>query len=110
MSESKSCLVKSQKSTSKLDSDMAAAAEQLIQLSDEDNNNSSSCTTTTTKTKMIQGKRSCEDITCAKIEEIFGKEDEILRPVHKKQKYKSLDRIYKETKPIKVSYGNNLWY
>lgn len=92
-----------------LDSDMAAAAEQLIQLSDEDNN-SSSCTTTTTKKKMIQGKRSSEDTTWAKIEEIFGKEDEILRPAHKKQKYRSLDRIYKETKPIKVSYGNNLWY
>ncbi|XWS41420.1 hypothetical protein CRYUN_Cryun17cG0080500 [Craigia yunnanensis] len=98
---------------------MAAAAQQLMQLSDEDNNSSSNSNDNNNnnnkkiKTKTIDSKRffeqSQDEITSAKIEEIFGKEEEILRPI-KKRRYRFLESIYKETKPIKVSYGNNLWY
>ncbi|KAH9717919.1 hypothetical protein KPL71_022022 [Citrus sinensis] len=60
----------------------AAAAEQLMQLSesDEDNNYSEK-----------SSKR-------AKIEEIFGKESEMCRP--KKRRYRSLDSLYRATKPV----------
>ncbi|ESR41143.1 hypothetical protein KPL70_021752 [Citrus sinensis] len=60
----------------------AAAAEQLMQLSesDEDNNYSE------------KGSKR------AKIEEIFGKESEMCRP--KKRRYRSLDSLYRATKPV----------
>ncbi|XVF15004.1 hypothetical protein REPUB_Repub09cG0111700 [Reevesia pubescens] len=104
------------------DSDMAAAAQQLMQLSDEDNNSSNSNSNdidnnnnNNNKAKMMINKRkrlfeqSPDEITSAKIEEIFGKEEEILRP-NRKRRYRFLESIYKETKPIKVSYGKNSWY
>ncbi|KAK8693195.1 hypothetical protein V6N13_070789 [Hibiscus sabdariffa] len=104
MSDSKSS-VKSRRPSSALDSDMAAAAQQLIQLSDEDNN-SNCCNDKEIETKMIKN-QSQDEITSTKIEEIFGREDEISR---KKQRYRSLQSIYKETKRVKVSYDKNLWY
>ncbi|KAK8566157.1 hypothetical protein V6N13_021228 [Hibiscus sabdariffa] len=108
MSDSKSS-VKSRRPSSTLDSDMAAAAQQLVQLSDEDNN-SNCCNRNDDdkeiETKMIEN-QSQDEITSTKIEEIFGREDEISR---KKQRYRSLQSIYKETKRIKVSYDKNLWY
>lgn len=65
-----------------LGSEEAAAAEQLMQLSesDEDNNYSE------------KGSKR------AKIEEIFGKESEMCRP--KKRRYRSLDSLYRATKPV----------
>ena len=116
MTESKS-LVKLQRLLLMSDSDMATAAQQLLQLSDEDNNSSSSnCNVNNNKKKKIEAKmnskrffeQSQDEITSAKLEEIFGKEEEILRPI-KKRRYRFLESIYKETKPIKVSHGNNLW-
>ncbi|XVE83278.1 hypothetical protein DITRI_Ditri16bG0075000 [Diplodiscus trichospermus] len=117
MSESKS-LVQLQSLLLMSDSDMAAAAQQLMQLSDEDNNSSSSNSNViiNNNKKKIKTKinskgffeQSPDEITSAKIEEIFGKE-EILRPI-KKRRYRFLESIYKETKPMKVSYGKNLWY
>ncbi|OMO55907.1 hypothetical protein CCACVL1_26918 [Corchorus capsularis] len=105
--------------------DMAAAAQQLMQLSDEDNSSVSSSSNGVDEKKILKASKSCkrlishdqyhhqDEITSAKIEEIFGKEEEILRlrASNKKRKYRFLDSIYKETKPIKVSYGKNqLWY
>ncbi|KAL4377624.1 hypothetical protein GQ457_02G009810 [Hibiscus cannabinus] len=102
-------------------SDMAAAAaaQQPMQLSDEDNKDSSSGSndadainnnSSNVKAK-INSKRCCEqsqdEITCAMIEEIFGKEEEISRPTFKKRRYRLLDSIYKETKPLKVRYAKN---
>lgn len=70
-----------------LDSELTTD-QQLMQVSksdNEDNNN---------------GKKSKEEGTYwAIIEEIFGKEDEVLyRP--KKRKYRSLDSLYRATKPV----------
>ncbi|KAK8673748.1 hypothetical protein V6N13_112063 [Hibiscus sabdariffa] len=101
-------------------SDMAAAtaAQQPVQLSDEDNKDSSSGSndadainnSSNVKAK-INSKRCSEqsqdEITCAMIEEIFGKEEEISRPTFKKRRYRLLDSIYKETKPLKVRYTKN---
>ncbi|MBA0824602.1 hypothetical protein Goarm_021259, partial [Gossypium armourianum] len=90
------------------DSDMAAAAQQLMQLSDEDNSSSSSSSNGNNNNKKIIAKmmkderyleQSQNEITSAKIEEIFGKE-EISRPT-KKPRYRFLESIYKETKPMK---------
>ncbi|EOX92359.1 Uncharacterized protein TCM_001308 [Theobroma cacao] len=116
MSESNS-LVKLQRLLLISDSDMAAAAQQLIQLSDEDNNSSSSNNSSNgDNNKIIKAKKSKrlfeqsqDEITSSKIEEIFGKEEEVVRPI-KQRRYRFLDSIYKETKPMKVSYGMNLWY
>lgn len=111
MSESKS-LVKLQRLVLMPDSDMEAAAQQLLQLSDEDNSSNGINKKKKLKSKMRlfeerRRRRSQDEVTSAKIEEIFGKDDEeILRPI-KKQRYRFLESIYKETKPIKVSYGNN---
>ncbi|KAJ0096410.1 hypothetical protein Patl1_27678 [Pistacia atlantica] len=85
------------------DSDMAAAAEQLMQLSDEDCNNCEykSNDKETKKKKLGDGEymRRQNEITWAKIEEIFGKEEEeIYRP--KKKRYRSLVGIYMTTKPM----------
>ncbi|KAE8691227.1 Cellulose synthase 6 [Hibiscus syriacus] len=74
------------------DSDMEAAAQQLIQLSDEVNKNSSN-----------RKRCSQEEITSAMIQEIFGKEEYISRPTFKKRRrYRFLDSIYKDTKPLKI--------
>ncbi|GMI67860.1 hypothetical protein HRI_000455300 [Hibiscus trionum] len=100
------------------DSDMAVAAQQLMQLSDEDNSSSSGSSINSdgnnnkNKAKIMESegcfrKSQCE-ISSAIFEEIFGKE-EISRPT-KKRKYRLLDSIYKETKPAKVSYGDNSRY
>ncbi|KAK8497998.1 hypothetical protein V6N12_001356 [Hibiscus sabdariffa] len=93
------------------DSDMAAAAQQLMQLSEEENSSSSSINSNgnnnNNQSEGCYAQSRCE-ITSAMIEEIFGKE-EISRPT-KKRKYRFLESIYKETKPMKVSYGNNLLY
>ncbi|KAK8672869.1 hypothetical protein V6N13_111226 [Hibiscus sabdariffa] len=107
------------------DSDMAAAAQQLLQLSDEDNCSSSSSINSdgnnNNNNKMMKKKKKIKarmmesegcfrqsqcEITSAIFEEIFGKE-EILRPT-KKRKYRFLESIYEETKPVKVNYGNNI--
>ncbi|GMI86653.1 hypothetical protein HRI_002334600 [Hibiscus trionum] len=92
------------------DSDMATAAQQLMQLSDEDNSSSSSSINSDGNNNQSEGwfTQSRCDITSAMIEEIFGKE-EISRPT-KKRKYRFLESIYKETKPMKVNYGNDLRY
>ncbi|XVF61809.1 hypothetical protein PTKIN_Ptkin08bG0160600 [Pterospermum kingtungense] len=109
--------VKLQRLLSISDSDMAAAAQQLMQLSDEDNNSISSSSSNSHSNSndnsdkklfrskmMINSKRlfeqSQEEITSAMIEKIFGKEEEILRPNYKKRRYRFLESIYKETKPI----------
>ncbi|XVE86617.1 hypothetical protein DITRI_Ditri18aG0048300 [Diplodiscus trichospermus] len=115
MSESKS-LVKLQNLLLMSDSDMAAAAQQLMQLSDEDSSSCSSYSNDDNNKKIKEKmniqrvfEQSQDEITSAKIEEIFGKEEEILRPV-KQRRYRFLASVYKETKPIKVSYGKNSWY
>ncbi|KAG8497254.1 hypothetical protein CXB51_008473 [Gossypium anomalum] len=119
MSESEYSSVELQWTLLMSDSDMAAAAQQLMQLSDEDNSSSSSNGNNNNKkikAKMMKDERYLEqsqnEITSAKIEEIFGKE-EISRPT-KKRRYRFLESIYKETKPMKVSYGkgngNSLCY
>ncbi|KAK8652737.1 hypothetical protein V6N13_126762 [Hibiscus sabdariffa] len=97
------------------DSDMATAAQQLMQLSEEDNNSSSSSSinndgnnnNNNNQSEGCYAQSRCE-ITSAMIEEIFGKEE--ISRLTKKRKYRFLESIYKETKPIKVSYGNNLGY
>ncbi|KAL4366281.1 hypothetical protein GQ457_05G015390 [Hibiscus cannabinus] len=85
------------------DSDMATAAQQLMQLSEEDNNSSSSINNNGNNNNNNQSEgcyaQSRCEITSAMIEEIFGKE-EISRPT-KKRKYRFLESIYKETKPMK---------
>ncbi|KAK8716296.1 hypothetical protein V6N13_043611 [Hibiscus sabdariffa] len=103
------------------DSDMAAAAQQLMQLSDEDNCSSSSSINSDGNNNKMKKKKKTEErmmesegcfrqsqceITSAIFEEIFGKE-EISRPT-KKRKYRFLESIYEETKPVsvKISYGN----
>ncbi|KAK8367176.1 hypothetical protein V6Z12_A02G168100 [Gossypium hirsutum] len=113
MSESEYSSVELQWTLLMPDSDMAAAAQQLMQLSDEDNSSSSSSSSNGNnnnkkiKAKMMKDEsyleQSQNEITSAKIEEIFGKE-EISRPT-KKRRYRFLESIYKETKPMKVSYG-----
>ncbi|KAJ0097886.1 hypothetical protein Patl1_27698 [Pistacia atlantica] len=75
------------------DSDIAAAAEQLMQLSDEDSNSCEykSNYKETNKKKLGDGEymRIQNEIIWAKIEEMFGKEEgEIYRP--KKKRYRSL--------------------
>lgn len=67
-----------------LDSEVTTA-QQLMHVSESDNNKS---------------EKSKEESTyLAIIEEIFGKEDEILyRP--KKRRYRSLDSLYRATKPV----------
>ncbi|XP_024183475.1 uncharacterized protein LOC112188566 [Rosa chinensis] len=91
-----------------------AAAQQLMQLSDEDNNNSSS-SCGSKKRRSYKGEEYETDeegveyqsplsvITCAKIEEIFGKEDEQdYQPKKKTKSYRSLADIYLTTKPIRT--------
>ncbi|TXG60486.1 hypothetical protein EZV62_015059 [Acer yangbiense] len=83
------------------DSNMAMAAQQLMQRSDEDINSSSNG-----KNKIssdddqaeIDQRSQDEIIRKKKIEEIFGKEEEVCRP--KKRRYRSIVSIYRESKPI----------
>ncbi|KAE8689182.1 Cellulose synthase 6 [Hibiscus syriacus] len=94
------------------DSDMEAAAQQLMQLGEEDNRNSSSGSNNDVEEAKINRKRCSEqsqdETTSAMIEEIFGKEEEIFRPTFKKRRrYRLLDSIYKDTKPLKVRYGKD---
>ncbi|XP_039042632.1 uncharacterized protein LOC120181610 [Hibiscus syriacus] len=103
MSDSKSSI--KSKRQSMLDSDMAAAAQQLIQLGDEDNSNENN-KGIRSETKVIK-KQSQDEIASAKIEEIFGEKEEISR---KKRRYRSVESIYKETKPVKVNNDKNSWY
>ncbi|KAL6227960.1 hypothetical protein ACLB2K_001914 [Fragaria x ananassa] len=89
------------------------AAQQLMQLSD---NSSSSCGSKkrrssckveehyeTDEEGVVEYQSPLSVITCAKIEEIFGKEDEQdFRPIKKKTtRYRSLADIYLMTKPIR---------
>ncbi|GMN33357.1 hypothetical protein TIFTF001_004108 [Ficus carica] len=101
------------------DSDMAAAAQQLMQLSDEENHSNNDNITDyhhdhdqeeIDQTLKIRSRR-----TWSKIEEIFGKEEEEAYHDHhdqyhrhhdhdhqrqrKKQKYRSLASVYRETRP-----------
>ncbi|KAL5751955.1 hypothetical protein ACOSP7_022124 [Xanthoceras sorbifolium] len=86
------------------DSDMAAAAQQLMLLSDEDSNSISSSNVKNISSddhleEIDQRSGRDHEITCRKkIEEIFGTEEEICRP--KKRRYRSLVSIYRATKPI----------
>ncbi|KAI5323728.1 PREDICTED: CICLE_v10027329mg [Prunus dulcis] len=82
-----------------------AAAQQLMQLSDEDNNNNSSSSSSSSSNKNTKHEGEEVDqsplinvITWAKIEEIFGKEEDVDRP--KKRRYRSLASIYLTSKPV----------
>ncbi|CAL9000770.1 unnamed protein product [Prunus brigantina] len=78
-----------------------AAAQQLMQLSDEDNNNNSSSSSnknTTHEGEEVDQRPLINVITWAKIEEIFGKEEDVDRP--KKRRYRSLASIYLTSKPV----------
>lgn len=81
-----------------------AAAQQLMQLSDEDNkNNSSSSSSRSNKNTKHEGEEVDQRplinvITWAKIEEIFGKEEDVDQP--KKRRYRSLASIYLTSKPV----------
>lgn len=87
------------------DSDMAEAAELLMQLSDEDSNscdNKCNYKKETKKKKLGDAEfmRRHNELTWAKIEEIFGKEEgESYRP-KKKKRYRSLVSIYMTTEPM----------
>ncbi|CAB4283446.1 unnamed protein product [Prunus armeniaca] len=82
-----------------------AAAQQLMQLSDEDNNNNSSSSSSSRSNKNTKHEGEEVDqrplinvIIWAKIEEIFGKEEDVDRP--KKRRYRSLASIYLTSKPV----------
>uniref|UniRef100_A0A2C9URB8 Uncharacterized protein n=1 Tax=Manihot esculenta TaxID=3983 RepID=A0A2C9URB8_MANES len=90
------------------DSEMVAA-RQLMQLSDEDNSNSIN---RKNKKKFDYDEdddeeydRSSQDeITSKKIEEIFGKEEDfIVERQARKKRFRSLQSIYKVTKPMKTA-------
>ncbi|KAK3211586.1 hypothetical protein Dsin_016292 [Dipteronia sinensis] len=80
------------------DSDMAMAAQQLMQCSDEDISSSSNGKNKISSDDDHDQRSRDEIIRKKKIEEIFGKEEEVCRP--KKRRYRSLVSIYRETKPI----------
>ncbi|KAH0969689.1 hypothetical protein GBA52_028481 [Prunus armeniaca] len=84
-----------------------AAAQQLMQLSDEDNNNNSSSSSNNSSRSNKNTNHEGEEvdqrplinvIIWAKIEEIFGKEEDVDRP--KKRRYRSLASIYLTSKPV----------
>ncbi|XP_021830768.1 uncharacterized protein LOC110770852 isoform X2 [Prunus avium] len=82
-----------------------AAAQQLMQLSDEDNKNNSSSSSSSRINKNTKHEGEEVDqrplinvITWAKIEEIFGKEEDVDQP--KKRRYRSLASIYLTSKPV----------
>lgn len=86
-----------------MDTDMTAV-QQLMQLSDEDDSNNKK---KERNNKEIEGEvdQRRSEITTAKIEEIFGKE-EAYRP--KKRRYRSLVSIYMATKPMNARYGKKV--
>ena len=86
-----------------MDTDMTAV-QQLMQLSDEDDSNKKK---KERNNKEIEGEvdQRRSEITTAKIEEIFGKE-EAYRP--KKRRYRSLVSIYMATKPMNARYGKKV--
>lgn len=83
-----------------------AAAQQLMQLSGDEEEND--CRKSRNKRNPDDGEDELEqnqsDITSAKIEEIFGREEEDeekqLRP--RKRRYRSLVHIYMTTKPVNL--------
>ena len=85
----------SQKTLNGLNELEMVAAQQLMQLSDEENNHSSGKRNRSSDEEVDQ---TLSDITSAKIEEIFGK-DEVFRP-KKQRRYRSLVNIYMTTRPI----------
>ncbi|KAJ9170263.1 hypothetical protein P3X46_018385 [Hevea brasiliensis] len=98
------------------DSEMVAA-QQLMQLSDEDNSNSiNRKNKNKNKNKLDHDKdkdeefdrNSQDEITSTKkIEEIFGKEEEFIIERRRKKRMRSLESIYKATKPIKIRQGKS---
>jgi hypothetical protein len=103
MAESPSSTCKTIPQKVLMDTDMTAV-QQLMQLSDEDNNNNNK---KERNNKEIEGEvdQRRSEITTAKIEEIFGKE-EAYRP--KKRRYRSLVSIYMATKPMNARYGKKV--
>lgn len=88
-----------------IDSDMAAAAEQLMQLSgDEDdvddskNNNG--------QTNMQNKRKSMHTENAAQSKDQSHRTGECLRP--KKQRYRSIVHLYMTTKPVNVVYGKKI--
>ncbi|KAA8547394.1 hypothetical protein F0562_003742 [Nyssa sinensis] len=80
------------------DSDMAAVAEQLMQLSAEDNDSSNK--NKKSKKMDIENDQNQSEVTSAKIKK---EEDKSLRP--KKRRYRSIDHIYMVTKPLNIIHG-----
>lgn len=91
MAESSLSQPKSGKQKGFTDPDMEAA-QQLIQLSEEDDDNNKK-----TDEEIDQNQ---SEITSSKIEQIFGKEKESLRP--RKRKFRSISSIYSRTRRIDV--------
>uniref|UniRef100_A0A2N9HRI0 Uncharacterized protein n=1 Tax=Fagus sylvatica TaxID=28930 RepID=A0A2N9HRI0_FAGSY len=103
MAESPSSTYKTIPQKVLMDTDMTAV-QQLMQLSDEDNNNNNKKERNNKEIEVEVDQRRSE-ITTAKIEEIFGKE-EAYRP--KKRRYRSLVSIYMATKPMNARYGKKV--
>ncbi|XP_035538721.1 uncharacterized protein LOC118343820 [Juglans regia] len=78
-----------------------AMAQKLMQLSDEDSNNNNKKRDADDDQEVDQSR---SDITSAVIEEIFGKEEVIMQCRPKKRRYRTLDSIYTETKPMNARY------
>ncbi|KAL6276831.1 hypothetical protein ACE6H2_020432 [Prunus campanulata] len=105
-----SSMEKSSRKTDRPDKAMTesdlAAAQQLMQLSDEDNNNNSGSRSSSSRSNKntkqegeeVDQRPLINVITWAKIEEIFGKEEDVDRP--KKRRYRSLASIYLTSKPV----------
>ncbi|KAK9272692.1 hypothetical protein L1049_003069 [Liquidambar formosana] len=72
------------------------AAQQLMQLSGDDDSANGSGNKSKNVDEEIDQNHS--EITSAKIREIFGQEEEVLRP--RKRRYRSLVHIYMTTKPV----------
>lgn len=70
--------------------------QHLMQLSDEDNSMKRDTDEEVDQPRSVRGHH--ETTTMAKIEEIFGKEEDAYRP--KKRRYRSLVSIYTATKPM----------
>ncbi|KAK9904507.1 hypothetical protein M0R45_005512 [Rubus argutus] len=83
-----------------------AAAEQLMQLSDDSGGNKkrnrSKAGEYETDEEGVEYQSPLSVITCAKIEEIFGKDDELEYLQKKRRRYRSLADVYLTTKPIRT--------
>lgn len=83
-----------------------AAAEQLMQLSDDSGGNKkrnrSKAGEYETDEEGVEYQSPLSVITCAKIEEIFGKEDEQEYRQKKLRRYRSLADVYLTTKPVRT--------